>query len=120
MEYLESTPNANVVDTQPRFLSIFQGKWGVFMMGGILVFLLINNTLSKSGFSFQFSTVVSSLPLVLLILYVVTLVNGKLPHYRDDLFLVGLFHLMAFLYLRGWIKRPPQLWRKVKRPPQIV
>lgn len=119
MEYLESTPNANTVDTEPPLMQVFKGKYSLYMMVGVLAFILINSVVSRV-FSPLLSTIISASPTLLLTLYVVFLVNGKLPHYKDDLFLVGLFNLLSFLYLRGWIKQPPQLWRKIKKQESVV
>jgi hypothetical protein len=119
MEYLESTPNQNTVDTEPPLLQVFKGKYGLYMMIGVLAFILINSAVSRV-LSPALSTLISASPTLFLTFYVVVLVNGKLPHYKDDLFLVGLFHFLAFLYLRGWIKRPPQLWRKIKKQEPVV
>jgi hypothetical protein len=89
------------------------------MMFGVLAFIFIHLAIAQI-FSPLLSTIISAPPTLLLSLYVVLLVNGKLPHYRDDLFLVGLFHFLSFLYLRGWIKRPPQLWRKIKKQEPVI
>ena len=119
MEYLENTPNQNAVETQPVLLEVFTGKWAMYLIGGVTVFILINSVVSRV-LSTPIATIVSAFPTLLLTLYVLFLVNGKLPHYKDDLFLVGLFHLAVFLYLHGWLKRPPQLWKKIRRQKPIV
>lgn len=80
-------------------------------MGSILIDLLIYSGLSKI-LDFMSSIIVSCLPSFAATAFVVFCVNGKAPSYASDLLLVIQFHVLSFLYHKGIITKPPQLWKK--------
>jgi hypothetical protein len=116
---LGMTVNDNVEDVHPWFW-LFKGRWGVLLMGGMLGYIWIFKACSEIGLDLLSSVLVSVSPLVGCVAYVVVFVNGRPPHYGTDIAKQWHFNTCEWLYARGLVDRPPQLWRAVKTPENLI
>jgi hypothetical protein len=107
--------NDTAADVHPPFW-LFHGRWGVLLMAGALGFIWILRACSSIGLDLVSSLLISIQPIVLSIVYVLVFVNGRPPHYGIDVAKQWAFNASEWLYARGLIDSPPQLWKAVKEP----
>lgn len=112
---LELTPNDNAEDVHPAFW-VFRGRWGVLLMVGMVGYVFIFQACSLSGLDIWTSIILAVIPVILSVLFVMVFVNGKPPGYAWDLVKQRAFDACGWLYARGLLDRPPQLWRVNKEP----
>jgi hypothetical protein len=115
---LEKHQNDNATEARPS-LWVFQGKSVVALVGGVAAFIFLFQILAAWGMPFFLNAALSASPMGLATAFVVFLVNGRAPSYALDLLFWKVFCLGSGLYRSGFLDRPPQFWKRGKKPPRL-
>lgn len=94
---------------QPR-IWIFRGKAMVFLVIGFALFILIMQCLRAIDLEMPIAIVISVLPTIAIAVFVKFFVNDKPPSYAFDLLLYKIWRFKTWLFQKGILKRPPNLW----------
>jgi hypothetical protein len=112
---LELHSNDTAREARPG-LWIFQGKCVVLIPLGVAAFILIFKALASLDVDWYLTLPLATLPMLGFTLFVWLFVNGKPSSYASDLWLLKLWRFKCWLYLHGYLDRPPLLWVERKAP----
>jgi hypothetical protein len=97
-------------------LWVFRGPWVAALAGGCAVAFCGFRVLAAFGVDLPVNLLVSSIPILLAVAFVVFFVNGQAPSYPVDAFRWLLFSLRVWVHRLGWTDRPPELWLLRRAP----
>jgi hypothetical protein len=97
-------------------LWVFRGPWVAALAGGCAVAFCGFRVLGAFGVDLPVNLVLSSVPILMAVAFVVFFVNGQAPSYPVDAFRWLLFLLRVTVHRLGWTNRPPELWLRRRAP----
>jgi hypothetical protein len=112
---LERILNDISVEAQPR-IGPFEGKSALILVCACVVSFILSQILFRIGVDLITTAVACAVPIAGAAIYVLTMINGQAPSHALDTLRLILFEAASWLYLKGFLDRPPLLLKALKPP----